>query len=422
MSQSIRGNGAAIVSPVVPAVVGLLIVACWVGLVATGWQSGIETTVFRTRDIAVISLLSLLPLATLTATAFRAASMTVRAGVIVTALTISLIVMFTKTAPAAWSDGLPLATFLRAVAAYGLTLAAVLIGHSVLWHGPPSKPSTGPEISSRDTIVAILVTTAVALCMPALYVSARCRHDVVALNELLEQSRFGEAQLAARGLVRLSPAMQWRGRAIAALSRDLDRQVRALQQEVARPLSGNESPDVVLQRARSLAMLGQAPQALRVLQLLLDSSDSEAVSAAANDLAGTIAESGSHWEQARAHHQQAKEQWSELPKNADSKAGLIRSETRLAYCDRKLARYDLAEKEYRQALELSPTADMHFLLAQFYEDIQQSTKSRSHARRAMEMDPRNYRAEGTKLINKLMIGHFGCLGIASAEYSRDESR
>jgi hypothetical protein len=66
-------------------------------------------------------------------------------------------------------------------------------------------------------------------------------------------------------------------------------------------------------------------------------------------------------------------------------------------------------------LALAPTAESHFLLAQFYEDTQQAMKAEAHARQAMILDRRRYLAEGQNLIDKLITLHFGCWGVAAAD-------
>jgi tetratricopeptide (TPR) repeat protein len=87
----------------------------------------------------------------------------------------------------------------------------------------------------------------------------------------------------------------------------------------------------------------------------------------------------------------------------------VQATTGIAYCERKLGRYAEAEAAYLERLALSPTAETHFLLASFYEDAQQTSNARTHARLAMALAPERYRQPGKKLIDKLDTLHFGCL-------------
>jgi tetratricopeptide (TPR) repeat protein len=75
----------------------------------------------------------------------------------------------------------------------------------------------------------------------------------------------------------------------------------------------------------------------------------------------------------------------------------------------------LAEAAYQQLLELDPSADTHFLLAQFYEGTQQAAKAQFHARQAMALAPDRYDQAGQRLIDKLITHHFGCWGASAAE-------
>jgi tetratricopeptide (TPR) repeat protein len=166
-----------------------------------------------------------------------------------------------------------------------------------------------------------------------------------------------------------------------------------------------------LQRCRQLAMLGQTDVALAELTPLFEAE----VAAPAFDLAGTIHESISRWEVAKTYHQRAIAGWQSQPASRQRDVGLVGSVMRLAYCERKLGHYDVAESHYLEVLAHAPTAENHFLLAQFYEDMQQSSKAHAHARRAMALDPRRYQREGKKLIDKLILGHFGCLQVFREE-------
>jgi hypothetical protein len=76
-----------------------------------------------------------------------------------------------------------------------------------------------------------------------------------------------------------------------------------------------------------------------------------------------------------------------------------------------LGHYARAETAYQQLLALSPTADTHFLLAQFYEDVQRTSLAAEHARRAMALAPERYQQPGEQLLDKLVTLHFGCWGL-----------
>jgi tetratricopeptide (TPR) repeat protein len=157
-------------------------------------------------------------------------------------------------------------------------------------------------------------------------------------------------------------------------------------------------------------MLGRTDDALTALEGMTD--------AEAENLRATIRESRGDWAEALDSYTAAKAAWEAAAPSRPRAEGLLRATTGVAYCQRKLGRYDEAEAAYREVVKLAPTADSHFLLAQFYEDAQQTEPAREHARRAMALAPARYERRGKELIDKLAAYHFGCLGVFAAESRR----
>lgn len=276
------------------------------------------------------------------------------------------------------------------------------------------SPSDRPRSTIPQFITSLGLGILMLTLLPTVYVQARSQHEIAEFTNLIEQSRIGEARELIRTLTSMAPSTQIRGRPLDKVARELDREIQAIQLQVTGISPGTKSPEQRLHRCRLLAMLGHRDEALEELAAPGDTP----LSPAASDLCGTIHETHANWSVALAFHHQAKTAWLHQPESPERTAGIFRATTRLAYCHRKLGAYDVAETEYRAALAQSPTADTHFLLAQFYEDMQQSTKARDHARQAMKLAPQRYQREGTQLINKLLVGHFGCLAVHRAEHAK----
>jgi tetratricopeptide (TPR) repeat protein len=223
------------------------------------------------------------------------------------------------------------------------------------------------------------------------------------LGELLTQSRLVEAADLARAILALDPDATFRGRSLNATAEEIDRTMGGLVARVAVPLPPGAPPAARVERARLLAVLGEGTLALATLE---STSGPDA-----DNLRGTIFESGGDWPAAREAFRRAEAALATTPPTPARDAALVRSATGVAYCERKLGRYAEAEAAYRRVLELSPTADSHFLLARFYEDAQQTSLAAEHARHAVELAPDRFSREGGLLLRRLTASHFGCLGV-----------
>ena len=193
----------------------------------------------------------------------------------------------------------------------------------------------------------------------------------------------------------------------------IDEIMHRIEARLMAPLSGDATDEERIARAKDLAMLGRNREAIAVLDSLPALTDS----APACNLRGTIYETQSQWRTALAWYAKARSTWHSLADSQERTAGLIQATTGVAFCQRKLGRLREAEAAWQELLTLSPTADTHFLLAQFYEDTQQAAKARFHADQAVRLDPSTYAKQAHALTNKLVTSHFGCAAVFSADRS-----
>lgn len=260
----------------------------------------------------------------------------------------------------------------------------------------------------------IALALAILAVIPAVFVDARVRHDLKLLTELLEQTRLGEASELVSRIVALQPSTVWQGRPVAAVRRELDRSVADLRSRTAVALPDSVDPLTRVDRARDLAVLGDTDAALKVLsdRRIAAIEDPDVL-----NLLGTIHETRSEWTAARDWYRRARRASEDLPASETRQALRLQAQRGIAYAERKAGHTPEAEAAYRELLALSPTAETHFLLAQFYEDAQQTDLAHQHARQAMTLDPRRYGKSGRELIDKLQTVHFGCFGAFQAERS-----
>lgn len=349
----------------------------------------VGTAAFVGHDVALVQIACAFPLAMLLAAKLARRSST--AGMLTLAALLLGVIVFHGTS-------LPPAV-LRPLLAMGLATSAALVAAAVCL---PAGTAGWPAFA-----VALLA----CVLLPATHVAARVRHDVAQLGELLDQSRFGEARTLSQQLLTLSASATWQGRPVSQVASDLEKMVANLERQVDTPLPLHATAGQRLHRARLLAMLGRTDTALEVLATI------DAPPPEADNLRGAIHEAKADWAAAQAAYHAAKAISEARPESKERQAALVQATTGIAYCERKQGRYAAAESAYLALLSLAPTADSHFLLAQFYEDAQRTGPARDHARRAMALDPARYQQPGETLLRKLAVGHFGCLGVHSQEWS-----
>lgn len=376
----------------------------WIaGCVSLLWYRGLvhdaRLSPFASLDLAITSLLCVIPLGViLVHIAARWLDGLSFLSVGLCCWTISLGLLGLVSLQGHWSGF----AFTGALGYATRPMAALALTWPTCWLWTFSNP---PDAHARKW-PWLLVTLGLATCLPATYVIARCRQDVTRCQELLTQSRIGEAAIILQRLRVLAPGAQILGQPITHVALTADRSVRQLELAVAQTPSPKAPNEAWLQRARQFAMLGDTDAALSALAVIPNPG------AEAQLLAGTIHETREEWRLAWQDYTDANDQWFTSTPSEARTAGRIRATRGIAYCLRKQGRYPEAERAYHQLLELSPTADSHFLLAQFYEDTQQTTLAKLHVRQAMDLAPERYGQSGQQLINKLAATHFGCFSLS----------
>jgi len=254
-----------------------------------------------------------------------------------------------------------------------------------------------------------LLAISTAFAIPFSYEAARSKSDIARLERLLEQSRFGEANRLAHQLAQSTPDRLLYGKTLRQLAKETEETVKQLERSIV-SLSSQGSITEHLEQVRCLAMLGRPLEALRLFE-----TGQQPLSSEAWNLIGTIHETLEDWKEAefnyRAAYQSCDQSWAQESSSIQQPAALIRSLTGMAYAQRKQGHYADAEKTYQELWKISPTGETSFLLAQFYEDTQQTEQSLKYLQHAVSLNPSHFQDSGQRLIEKLRTGHFGCFRI-----------
>ena len=273
----------------------------------------------------------------------------------------------------------------------------------VLAHQGPDGPS-GPTFA-RTRLSYFLILLTIAGGVSETYVEARCRREQERMREFAASRRIVDALEIARPLAKVRPnGVVAVGEAsqpvlLGDYISHLESEAAALESLLAR-LSTEDGADASLQRASCLAQLSRIAEATSELRAVADNGSPQQRTEAFL-LLGTIEESSERWESALAWYRKA----FDLATTSKSRADALRG---VGFASRKLGRYRDAESAYESMLLLRPTADSHFLLAQFYEDVQQGERARQHAQKAIQLAPRQFREPGEALIDRVVTQQFGC--------------
>jgi tetratricopeptide (TPR) repeat protein len=248
----------------------------------------------------------------------------------------------------------------------------------------------------------MLFSLVIMVVLPFIWIQARCQHELQTYQELRQQTRLHEAQSVLQTLLLLAPDLRSAGSSLTSELRVLSVEVNKLQAEASRELSTEASTEDLLLRARQFAMLGRLPEAEGLLQSRMLSGNAEALV-----LQGQIHENQDDWLLAVEFYDQAERL---VEANSDPATRELREQLLMgrAFCSRRLGRIAEAERNYLALLQSNPSADNHFLLARFYDDVQNSAAAQHHVLAATKLDATTYAEPGRRLIQNLKTTHFGC--------------
>jgi len=235
------------------------------------------------------------------------------------------------------------------------------------------------------------------------------------LTETIGSQRVTRSLELSQSLLALKPETVIQGRPLDEWQSFLQRQSESLESFLSR---SENLPNRNGQRVMALMQLDRYNEALQILKPMLDNPRTAPI---ARDFAGLCHQRLKNWEQSRYWYILSRDGWLQAPHNPRRNEALLSAYRGIAFAERQLDNPRAAEEAYLSALELSESAEIHFLLARLYEGEQRSQAAATQIRKAVELAPDAYRDAGQKLLNKMAISHFGCLSLPG-DASRRASR
>lgn len=361
---------------------------------------------YVTADIALVALLCAVPFGVMASNAIvsRYPASLVLTGCVAA---LAIVPVLTTLAPSGEVFSIEELRWALFAIRAGLAVIAVTAGCAfALALLPPAR--SGDSSATAAGLPSLLIMLILAAGVAETYVLARCKGFASEVAESRSGSRYGDALTTARRLADLNPAFP----VTIANKRKSASQLAANLQGIvderragAERLKGDPRPAAQLQRARLLAQIGRTEEAIAILEPL---AEDPTLNAAAALLLGAIHENAEEWTVSRSWYERVLTASQGKPDRRGDCATAMKG---VAYNERKLGNYSQAADMYERLIEFAPTADHHFLLAQFYEDAQQATPAYRHAAEAKRLAPQRYAKSADELIEGLSQSQFGCFGV-----------
>jgi tetratricopeptide (TPR) repeat protein len=375
---------------------GLLLGAA---LTADAWDDGKAPYPFAWRDVAVVYFLAALPIAWILARSIRERQSDLAVVALAGLFGAIGLGPFVDSVHGTLSNATyfyPYLPFIvRDVSACALALSALLL-MDVIRGSRRYVPRPWLPFAALALFAYLLV--------PANYVEDRCRQDRGRVAKAWSDGHLVEVRPLVDGLMTLDPQSELNGQALTKVARRIKEASVDLQVKVSQPLANNAAGPERLERARDLARLGRTDSVIELLGTVKEASLAPEV----ENMLGDIYRVRAEWGLGLASYQRARAEWEPRPASAERVQGLLRAIRGIAYCQRRMGRDAEAESAYHEVLALSPTADSHFLLAEFYSTIKRADKARFHAAQAADLSPAAYQQQAKSLFHTMDSLPFGC--------------
>lgn len=280
-------------------------------------------------------------------------------------------------------------------------VTAVLLLCSMLFGRQPAPELGVPVWVWSLTLIAL------ALVVPAAYADAVAESLRTELQQSLDGERLALAKRQADELRQLKPHWTVHDAPIQKLQRELGQAVDQLRSEAAEPLPTSATLPLVGRRITVLVQLGRYREALHLARPLTQGEHFHPI---ALDYCGLCYQRLEQPRESLEIYRRAIDYWDTQPTGNAQRRGLASALKGVAFAARRLENRTLEEQTYQRLVEVDPSAESHFLLAQCYREHQKTSLAAAHAATAIELDPR-YQEQAAGILSSLSRDHFGCLQV-----------
>lgn len=289
---------------------------------------------------------------------------------------------------------------MRGVVATAITLAVVI---TCSLFSSDVRPL--PFLSRSWWTMAMLA--AFALFVPASYVDAVADGIRIDLENSLGARRYALAAHQAHTLMELKPSGSVHGKALVELLPELRQTVDDLESDLGRPLPPHAPIGQIARRITLLMHLDRFEEALRLLNPLRRDARFQPICL---DYQGLCWQRLQQYPESLDAYQNAVAYWNTQPDSDRKRVSLASAWKGIGFAARHLGHRTLEENAYRTLVDLSPTAENHFLLAQCYSEHQKTRLAAEHSTIAVQLDPK-LRVQSESMVTSMSRDHFGCLQI-----------
>ncbi len=263
------------------------------------------------------------------------------------------------------------------------------------------------EIASRSKWAPLGIGIVLATLIPFTYGQFLGSYYETQLTEALKNQRLTLAKSVTQQWGHLAPDDRWNGQSLRRVHLQLISEVERIETTLNRlsPTEAQSNPGLV---ASLYLQLDDFAGAERTIQPYLDTAEP---SPFAWDTCGLILQRQERWADSEQAYHKAFELWSAMNATPNQQEGLASALRGMAHAQNRQGQTRKAEETYLKLLEINDSAETHFLLAQFYEEEQQTAEAFHHASRAMALAPSRFSEAGQTLIDQLQSAHMGCFQI-----------